>query len=171
VYEVSGGMDQYLYPLNNLDELQNVIRQQSQAVSWFNDAPLHTQQAYLNFDNGSGVRGLVQYMQDYFFYTNNGLLYEFNGLTQDGRYAVIFRHPLSVPFLMELDGSTLPPNNLNAQAISIPGWPEDFDQQLEVIKAYNTEALARFEKMSESDALPEITIMDALVESLRVDQP
>jgi hypothetical protein len=171
VYEVSGDMTQYLYPLNNLDELQNVIRQQPQPVSWFNDAPLHTQQATLNFNNGSGVRGLIQYMQNYFFYTNNGLLYEFNGLTQDGRYVVIFRHPLSVPFLMELDGPTLPPQNLNAQAISIPAWPDDFDQQLEVIKTYNSEALARFEQMSESEAFPDITLLDSLVKSLHVSQP
>jgi hypothetical protein len=99
------------------------------------------------------------------------LLYEFNGLTQDRGHFVSFRHPLSVPFLMELDGVTLPPNNLNAQAIPIPEWPSDFEQQRKVVEAYNTEALSRFETMSDSDALPDIALLDTLVESLRVSSP
>jgi hypothetical protein len=171
VYEVSGDMSAYTYPLNSLDELQTVINQHPEPIVWFNASPLHTRQAYLSFDNGAGVRGLVQYMQDFFFYTNNGLLYEYNGLTQDGRYFVHFRHPLSVPFLMELDGISLPPNNLNSQAIPISEWPSDYEQQRKVIETYNTEALSRFEGMSDSDALPDIALLDALVESLRVSKP
>jgi hypothetical protein len=171
VYEVSGDMSAYTYPLNSLDELQTVINQHPEPVVWFNTSPLHTRQAYLSFDNGAGVRGLVQYMQDFFFYTNNGLLYEYNGLTQDGRYFLNFRHPLSVPFLMELDGISLPPNNLNSQAIPIPEWPSDFEQQRKVIESYNTEALSRFEAMSDSDALPDIALVDALVESVQVSKP
>jgi hypothetical protein len=72
---------------------------------------------------------------------------------------------------MELDGISLPPNNLNSQAIPIPEWPSDFEQQRKVIEAYNTEALSRFEAMSDSDALPDIALLDALVESLRVSKP
>jgi hypothetical protein len=164
-------MSAFTYPLNSLDELQTVINQHPEPIVWFNASPLHTRQAYLNFENGAGVRGLVQYMQDFFFYTNNGLLYEFNGLTQDSGRFVSFLHPLSVPFLMELDGVTLPPNNLNAQAIPIPEWPSDFEQQRKVVEAYNTEALSRFETMSDSDALPDIALLDTLVESLRVSSP
>jgi hypothetical protein len=171
VYEVPGDMSAFTYPLNSLDELQTVINQHPEPIVRFNASPLHTRQANLNFENGAGVRGLVQYMQDFFFYTNNGLLYEFNGLTQDSGRFVSFLHPLSVPFLMELDGVTLPPNNLNAQAIPIPEWPSDFEQQRKVVEAYNTEALSRFETMSDSDALPDIALLDTLVESLRVSSP
>ena len=171
IYEVTGDMSQFTFPLNSLGDLQNLVNGRTEPVTWFNTAPLHTHQAYKNFASGKGVRGLVQYMQDYFFYTNNGLVYEFQGLTEDGRYVVSLRYPVSVPFLMELEGSLLPPVNLNAQAITISGWPDEYDQQVEVVEAYNTEALARFEQMQDGDALPNITLLDALVQSIRVEKP
>jgi len=170
-YEVAGDMSQYLFPLNSLDELSTVLTEKPEPATWFNSSPLHTHQTYLGFANGTGVRGLVQYMQDFFFYTNNGLLYEFNGLTQDGRYVVSIRYPLSVPFLMELDGSLLPPVNLNPQAIAISEWPAEYDQQYKVIEAYNTEAISRFEQMKDSDASPNIALLDALVQSIQVEKP
>ncbi len=171
IYEVAGDMSQYLFPLNSLDELSTVLTEKPEPATWFNSSPLHTYQTYLGFANGTGVRGLVQYMQDFFFYTNNGLLYEFNGLTQDGRYVVSIRYPLSVPFLMELDGSLLPPVNLNPQAIAISEWPAEYDQQYKVIEAYNTEAISRFEQMKDSDASPNIALLDALVQSIQVEKP
>ena len=110
-------------------------------------------------------------MQDFFFYTNNGLLYEFTGLTQDGHYVASLRYPVSAPFLMELEGSLLPPTNLNPQAIAISEWPSGYDQQVQVIEAYNTEALSRFEQMKDSDASPNIALLDALVVSIGVEKP
>jgi hypothetical protein len=110
-------------------------------------------------------------MQDYFFYTNNGLTYEFHGLTQDGRYFVSVRYPVSVPFLMELDGFTLPPHNINPSAIPISTWPSDFEQQRPVIESYNNEALQRFEQMSDSDVFPKLSLLDELVQSIQVNQP
>jgi hypothetical protein len=172
VYEVTGDLQNYLFPLNVLGDLQAVIDQRPEPVTWFNPAPLHARQAYLNFANGAGVRGLVQYMQDFFFFTNNGLLYEFNGLTQDGRYFVNVRYPLGVPFLMELANPvTLPPTNLNPQAIAIPEWPSDFEQQRQIIEAYNAEALSRLEQMPDREALPNIALLDELVQSIQVSKP
>ena len=171
IYDVAGDMSQYLFPLNSLNELQTVLNEKPEPATWFDSSPLHTHQTYLNFGNGTGVRGLVQYMQDFFFYTNNGLLYEFTGLTQDERYVASLRYPVSAPFLMELEGSLLPPTNLNPQAIAISEWPSGYDQQVKVIEAYNTEALSRFEQMKDSDASPNIALLDALVESIRVEKP
>ena len=168
VYEVMGDMQDYPYPLNMLDALQTEVTQRPEPVTWFNGAPLHSRQSYLSFANGSGVRGLVQYMQDLFFYTNNGLTYEFNGLTQDGRYFVSVRFPLDVPFLMVLAGPD-PLTNLNPQAIAIPGWPNDYQQQVPIVEAYNTEALRRLEQMDNRDAYPNIALLDALVQSIQVN--
>jgi hypothetical protein len=170
VYEVGGDMQDYPFPLNVLDALQTEVTQRPEPVTWFNGAPLHSRQSYLSFASGSGVRGLVQYMQDRFFYTNNGLIYEFNGLTQDGRYFVSVRFPLDVPFLMELSRPD-PLTNLNPQAIAIPGWPNDYQQQAPIVDAYNTEALSRLEQMSDRDALPNIALLDALVQSIQVNKP
>jgi hypothetical protein len=171
VYEVAGDLQKYLFPINSLDELQAVLDQRPQPVTWFEHSPLHTRQAYLDFASGAGVRGLLQYMQDFFFFTNNGLIYEFQGITQDGRRFVSVRYPVSVPFLMELDGITLPPNNINPGAIPVPAWSDDFDQQRKVIETYNNEALKRFEQMSDGEAFPNLALLDKLVQSIQVNQP
>jgi len=109
VYEVSGDHSEYVYPLNMLAELRYTLEQKPEPAAWFK-APLNVREKYITFANGEGLRSVVQYMQDFFFFTNNGLLYEFHGLTQDGRHFVQVRYPLSEPFLMELaDEFTLHP--------------------------------------------------------------
>ena len=171
VYGLKGELKNYPYPLGAPDELKATLEQRPEPVTWFQHSPLHTRETYLDFRNGAGVRGLVQYMQDVFFYTNNGLIYEFNGLTQDGRHFIQVRYPVSAPFLMELNGFTLPPNNINPNAIAIPGWPSDYEQQRQVIEAYNNEALQHFEQISDEDVLPKLTLLDRLVQSMQVSQP
>jgi len=101
VYDVTGDLQNYPYPLGAPEELKATLEQRPKPITWFNGAALHTREAYLDFGNGAGVRGLVQHLQDIFFFTNNWFIYEFNGLTQDGRYFVEVRYPVSVPFLME----------------------------------------------------------------------
>jgi hypothetical protein len=170
VYEVTGDLEQYLFSLNMLSDLQTVIDRHSEPVTWFDHAPLHARQVHLGFTNGAGVRSLVQYMQDPFFFTNNGLTYEFHGLTADGHYFVSVRYPLSTPFLMELSGPD-PLSNSNPNAIAIPDWPNSYEQQVQIIEAYNAEALSRLEQMSDGDALPDIALLDALVQSIEVINP
>ncbi len=170
VYDVTRNMKEYPFPFNRLLDLRNALDQRAEPIAWY-AAPLHARETYLDFGNGVGVRGLIQYMQDFFFFTNNGLTYEFNGLTQDGHYFVTVRYPISVPFLMELEGSSLPPVNLNPQAISIPEWPDTYEQQLKIIEGYNAEALRRMEQMAEDQSTPDITLLDALVESIQVNKP
>ena len=171
VYEVIGDMQNYLFPLNLFDDLKTTLAQRPEPVTWFQHSPLHTHEAYLDFANGAGVRGLIEYMQDYFFYTNNGLIYEFHGVTNDGRHFVSVRYPASVPFLMELDGFTLPPNNINPNAIAISDWPNSYEQQRPVIEAYNNEALQRFEQMSDGDVFPNLALLDQMVQSIQVSPP
>jgi len=167
IYEVSGDMSMYTYPLNMLGELQTAITERPEPATWFDAAPLHVKQKYIDFVNGAGIRGLVQYMQDRFFYTNNGLTYEFNGLTQDGRYFVSMRYPVTVDFLMDLANPD-PGSNTNPSAIAIPEWPADYEQQLPIIEAYNAEALSRFEQMADDGAFPSLTLLDAVVQSLQI---
>lgn len=172
VYELAGDLRQYLFPINSIADLQAVIDERVEPITWLNTSPLHAHQAYLDFADGAGVRGLVQYLQDFFFFTNNGMLYEFHGLTQDGRYFVSVRYPMSVPFLMELtDPVALPPANVNPQAIPIPAWPSEFEQQRQVIETYNAEALSQLEQMADSDAEPELALLDALVQSIEINTP
>ena len=99
------------------------------------------------------------------------MIYEFHGLTQDGRYFVSVRYPVSVPFLMEMQGHTLPPVNLNPQSIAIPEWPNGYEEQRQVIDTYNAEALQRFEQMSDGDVFPSLALLDRFVQSIEVSQP
>jgi hypothetical protein len=170
VYAVAGDMSQYVYPLNSLDSLRSAVTQSPLPAAWFDAAPLHARQVYLHFNGGAGVRGVVQYMQNPFFFTNDGILYEFDGLSDDRQSAIVLHHPLNVPFLMELTG-TDPSTNVNPGAIAIPNWPADAVQQRQIIDAYNAEALRRLNLMTDYQVTPSLATLDALLESLKIAGP
>ena len=170
VYTVSGDMQSYLYPLKVLEDLHNMVSQQLEPITWFDGAPLHVKRSYLSFAKGKGVRGVVEYAQDIFFFTNNGLLYEYDGLTDDSRLYVNVRFPVAVLFLMDIENSD-PRTNVNPQAITIPEWTEDYNQQGKIIEAYNQEALRRFDQMTAGDFTPSLQVLDALVGSLEIAAP
>lgn len=172
IYALSGDLSSFVYPLNSLADLRRVLDERQNPIAWLDHAPLTTRRAYVDFENGEGVRALVQYMQDFYFFSNNGLLYEFNGLTEDGRYFVRLQYAVSAPFLMEFGDRSDPSSNLNPDAIPVPTWPtDDFETQIGIVKAYNAEALARFEQMQASDLNPDLIVLDDLVQSLRVGEP
>jgi hypothetical protein len=170
VYTVAGDMRSYLYPLNVLEDLQQVASQQHEPVTWFDAAPLHVHRSYLPFAEGKGVRGVVEYAQDIFFYTNNGLLYEYDGLADDSRFYVNVRYPVAVPFLMDIEHSD-PRTNVNPQAIPVSEWDGDYNLLGKLIGAYNQEALNRFDQMADGDFTPGLQILDALVDSIEISIP
>jgi hypothetical protein len=55
----------------------------------------YAQDQYLNFEGGSGIRYLTQMSQAASPITNQGLLYTFQGLTNDGKYYVSAIFPVS----------------------------------------------------------------------------
>jgi hypothetical protein len=170
VYEVEDDMQDYLYPLNSLPDLQRLLTKRIEPSPWFDHAPLHVRPQYVDFGGGAGVRGIVQYMQDILFYTNNGLLYNFDGLTGDGRYYVNVRVPIAVPFLLDIENSD-PGTNTNPDAIAVPDWPSDYTAQGQIIEAYNQEALRRFDQATDAEFSPDLALLDALVRSLKVVGP
>jgi hypothetical protein len=170
VYAIQGDMQQYLYPLNSLTELHHLFAQRTEPSPWYDAAPLHVRPQYADFAGGTGVRGIVEYMQALFFYTNSGLLYNFDGLTSDGRYYVNVRVPVAVPFLLDIENSD-PDTNTNLEAIAVPNWPDDAAQRGQIIEAYNQEALRRFAQASNGDFGPDLALLDALVQSLEVAAP
>ena len=170
VYAIEGDMQDYLYPLNSLGDLQSLLKAQPEPSPWFDAAPLHVRPQYVDFVQGAGVRGVIQYMQDIFFYTNNGLLYNFDGLTADGRYYVNVRMPVAVPFLLDIENSD-PGTNTNPDAIPVLDWPADYAQRGQIVEAYNQEALRRFDQTSDSDFGPDLALLDALVRSLQIAAP
>ena len=172
VYALSGDLSEFVYPLNSLADLQHVLEGRQTPIAWLDRAPLAVRQQYVDVVGGAGVRALMQYMQDFYFFSNNGLVYEYNGLTQDGRYFVRLQYAVSAPFLMEFSDRSDPRSNLNAQAIAIPDWPVDhFDAQMQIVKDYNAQALARFDTLTDSDVSPNLALLDALVQSIEIDRP
>jgi len=170
VYTVEDDLQSYLYPINSLGDLKHAINQRPDPATWFDGTLLHVHRNYLDFANGAGVRGVVEYAQDYFFFTNNGLLYEFDGLAKDGRDYINARFPIATSFLMDIEHSD-PNTNVNSHAIGIPNWPSDYNDQGNTIKAYNAEALRRFDQMAESDFTPDLAALDALVKSIQIVSP
>lgn len=160
------GDNGWIYPpLVIISDLQKMLTAQPQPSPWFDRVALHVRPRYLDFQNGTGVRAVVEYNQDIFFFTNNDLLYAFDGLTRDGRYYVGVRIPIDAPFLINIDGPD-PCTNTNPQAIPIPNCPSDYYADME---AYNQEALRRFDQMADSDFTPSLTVLDALVASLLIE--
>lgn len=170
VYTIAGDMSPYAFPLNSLDGLRAAVTQSPLPATWFDAAPLHSRQFYLHFNGGAGVRGVVQYQPSPFFFTNNGVQYEFDGLSDDRQSAIVLRHPLAVPFLLDLTGPD-PRTNVNPGAIPIPAWPSDPAQQRQIIDAYNAEALRRMDAMTDYQVTPSLATLDALVESLKITGP
>ncbi len=168
VYAVEGDMQGYPYPANSLGALEALLKERPEPSPWFGDAMLHDRPKYLDFANGAGVRLITQDARDIFFYTNNNVLYNFDGLTSDGRSYVSVRVPVALPFLMDIDGPD-PRTNHNPLAIPIPpDWPKYGYDQRPIIDAYNLEALRRFGQATDADFTPDLALLDALARSLEI---
>jgi hypothetical protein len=170
VFEIPDDPQSYTYPLNSLDELQQVLEERTEPSPWFRGVALHTGEQYLDSHYGIGVRAIVEYLQDRFFWTNNYLQYVYHGLTDDGRYFIIASFPLQAPFLMDIQGAALR-TNTNPQAIPISGWSDDYVHEGKIIDEYNQEVLRLFEEPYLADLRPEIGVYDFLVESLQIGVP
>lgn len=167
VYMVSGDLESYTYPLNSIDELQQMLDERPEPSPWFSGLALHTGEKYLDSHYATGVRGIVEVIQDPFFWTNNYLQYAYHGLTDDGGHFISASFPLSAPFLMDIQGPD-PLTNTNPNAIPVQSWPASYEQQREIIDAYNLEVLSRFEGSSPYDFTPNFELYDALLMSLQV---
>lgn len=110
---------------------------------------IRTQIAFLDFENGSGVRFLSQYGQAFLPINNRELFYTFQGLTADGEYYVAAVLPISHPEL-PADGA-LPPDF-------------DFDDAAD----YFADIEAQLDAQSDDSFMPSLTALDALISSLEV---
>jgi hypothetical protein len=129
--------------------------------------PLHERSRFLAFQNGGGVRAIVSYAQDLWFFHNQSLSYYFQGLTDDGLYYIAARFPVTAPFL--IDGPE-PGENTNADAIPIPEYDlTDYDAFAQIVETYNNEARARFATAADADFGPDLAVLDALIMSLFID--
>ncbi len=121
---------------------------------WNAGQMFHSNMAYLSFKNGSGVRFLTMYGQAYYPVNNNSLFYSFQGLTNDGAYYIAAVLPVTHPDL---------PGNEN----EIPGG--NFDAFVANIATYMTETAAHLEAQSPNTFTPDLTLLDAMFESIAIN--
>ena len=114
---------------------------------------IHPQVAYLEFQNGSGIRFLTQYSQAVGPINNNELFYTFQGLTEDGAYYVSAIFPVSHPSL-PADASTVPGGDLSA-------FESNFEN-------YRVETMQQLSQAEPGSFTPDLTRLDRLVETILI---
>ena len=120
----------------------------------FNAAAMtRAQVAYLDFQNGSGVRFVTQYGQAFYPISNHDLFYTFQGYTNDGAYQVAAILPISHPSLPD-DSS------------EIPGG--DFEAFAENFQTYSEEIAGQLDAQPPASFVPDLSLLDAMIQSLLV---
>jgi hypothetical protein len=117
--------------------------------------PLQAQVKFIAFDGGQGVRYLTQHGQGPEPINNQELFYTFQGLTDDGAHYVAAILPVTHAGLPASTGS-VPEAERQAQL-------DNFGQYVE-------ETTAMLEAQADESFTPSLAQLDALVESIRVEQ-
>jgi hypothetical protein len=107
---------------------------------------------YVAFQNGEGVRFVTQYDQALIPINNQEVFYTFQGLTDDGQYYVAAIFPVAASMLP--DTGQLPNDQWQAFSDNFQSYIQNTTQQLGALKS--------------SDFNPDLSLLDALVQSLQV---
>ncbi len=169
VYPVALYRAEILFGDDIIDSLESAIETQSK--DYFPVLMAHillrAQTRHLRFQNGAGIRAVVMKGQDTVWANNESVVYEFHGLTDDGRYYVVVTFPVDAPVLLSTSD---PWENRNEAAIPVPDLPSPADdvQQGAVMRDYNQEAQRQLDLLNSSSFTPDLGVLDALVVSLHV---
>jgi hypothetical protein len=115
---------------------------------------IHVKHAYLDFQNGSGVRYLTQHDQAFLPINNEELIYTFQGLTSDGSHFIVVTMPISHPSLPD-DHTQVPGGDLTAFANNF--------------ESYLADVVAQLESAAPDSFTPSISLLDTMVQSLLVN--
>jgi len=108
--------------------------------------------AFLDFQNGSGIRFLTQFGQAFWPFYNRGMVYAYIGLTDDGRYLVSALMPVAHPALDIYD---------DFQSA------DDFYDDAETFLRGQVDML---NAQPDDSFLPSLALLDDLLSSVRVDK-
>jgi hypothetical protein len=126
------------------------------SLNFDNGEVYHGKLAYLDFQNGSGVRFLAEYSQAP-FPLGKALAYIFQGVTDDGQYYVSLALPLDQTALDEYNA----PYNSSLEAGAWEAFAEN-------IESYMQGASAILESTPDSGFTPDLARLDEMVRSLNV---
>lgn len=110
---------------------------------------------YLDFDGGSGVRFITHYGLGATPITEHGLFYTFQGLTDDGDYYIAYYHPAP---------TTLLPSDFE----TIDALIDDYDAFVENFDVYLQEVSQQLDTADTADFSPDLTDLDAMLETLQI---
>ena len=128
-------------------------------VPYYNAAPLVSAQFdQLSFAGGSGVRFLTEYAQEAAPVINDGLIYHFQGVTDDERYYIVAVLPLRGDMLADgfAPDASIPPGGVPNPESGL-GDPE-----------YYRAVDAALEQAGSQAFTPSLDALDQLIESLKV---
>ena len=114
----------------------------------------HAQDKFIDFQNGSGIRYLTQYSQDIVPITNQNIFYTFQGLTKDGTSYVTVTFPITA-------------NNLSDEPLIIDDW-NAFGAGYQ---DYLAETINDLNSLSSDEYEPNLEVLDAMIQSMKVDTP
>lgn len=172
-----------VYPVADYTEISKTVSQRAQAMQALlaekpaasdEEIPmlplygaaqvLRTQVQYLDFANGSGVRFVTLYAQGVGPVTNQEIFYTYQGLTSDGAYWVSAILPVNASLLpADAESASNPP----ADGVVFPEGATDAEP-------YNAYYQAITDKLNAAPAdqfTPDLTELDAMMQSLRVTAP
>lgn len=114
----------------------------------------------VQFQNGSGVRFLTEYAQDFAPINNKDMFYQFQGLTNDGKYYILAILPASHSLLAaDEKPETIPPTG----GIPFPG----FDDQ-PALEAYYPAVENLLNSAAPESFNPALGTLDALIQSIAI---
>jgi hypothetical protein len=123
----------------------------------FNAAQMITVQVeYLTFEDGSGVRFVSQYGQASWPINNSDLFYAYQGFTDDGLYLISAILPVSHPSL-PADGDTF--------------IGDEYDAFINAFEAYLLDVESQLALESPTSFFPQLTDLDAMMESMQIESP
>lgn len=131
-------------------------------VPFFNAGQVFAAQIQtIKFQNGSGVRFLTEYAQYFATINNHDLIYEFQGLTTDGKYYIIAILPVTAPMLApdEKPDSPVPPDG-----VPFPGYDEP---NADYVSYYNAIA-EKLNSAAPETFSPTLTTLDNLIQSITI---
>jgi hypothetical protein len=160
VYPVAGYRTANEQVARTIDQLQQLLLDRPTAPDSIPFLPLlpaaqmmRAQVAYLDFQNGTGVRFLTQYDQAYVPINNHELFYTFQGLTDDGQTYVSAILPVAHP--------SLPTNQKAYEGGDVHVLIRRFD-------AYIAEIEEQLNAQDASSFAPDLDALDAMIQSLEV---
>lgn len=123
---------------------------------WNAAAMFHSNEQYVDFQNGSGIRYLTQYGQAIYPINSTSLFYTFQGLTSDGRFYISAILPVNHA---EIDDTG---DNID------PNWEAYYDQ--DVWEAYITEQVTWLNSQTPESFTPSLAALDQMISSLLINR-